>query len=77
MYAALIRCYRGIHKVPRLTLQEDSRWSLFSLVSQGQIPHLSCMRFLLHLLASAGTFSTSIMSKKNNGAAAGKALTHS
>lgn len=55
----------------------NSLQSLLSLVSQGQISHLSCIRFLVHLLASAGTFSTSIMSKKNNRSVARKALTHS
>lgn len=39
-------------------------------LSNGQISHLSCKRFLLHLLAAAGTFSTSIMSQENNGAGA-------
>lgn len=39
-----------------------------SAVTNGRISHLSCKRSLVHLLAAAGTFSTSIMSQENKGA---------
>ncbi len=48
-----------------------------SLEAQPQISHLSCTRLHVHFLASAGTFSTSIMSKMNNRSGAGAVLTDS
>lgn len=41
-------------------------WVCYRGGAQGRISHLSCTRFQVHLLASAGTFSTSIMSRKTN-----------